>query len=61
MDNKHQPNPAEHIAIGAGIGAAGAAQSIAMVGIAAAPVLPILMVFGAVGGLVVWGFRKLVQ
>jgi hypothetical protein len=52
---------AEHIAVGAGVGAAGAAQTIAIAGMAAAPVLPVFIVIGAVGGLAWWGFKKLTE
>jgi hypothetical protein len=59
MDNKEKPDPAEHIAVGAGVGAAGAAQSIAIAGLSAAPLLPVFLVIGAVGGLAWWGVKKL--
>ncbi len=61
MANSNKPDPAEHIAIGAGLGAAGAAQSIAIVGLSAAPVLPVFIVLGAIGGLAWWGVKKLAE
>lgn len=55
---KHQEEqwgPAQHAAMGAGVGAAGVAQSVAMIGLAGLAVLPVFVVVGALGGLAWWG------
>lgn len=59
--DKHQNDnwdAAGHALAGAGVGAAGAAQSIAIVGLSILPVLPVFIVLGAIGGLAWWGIRK---
>ena len=64
MENneKETLGPAEHIAIGAGLGAAGVAQSIAAVGVVAAiPLLPVFVVAGAAGGLVWWRWSNAIK
>jgi hypothetical protein len=58
MENQ-KDTAAEHAAVGAGIGAAGVAQSVAIVGVSALPILPVFMVLGALGGLAWWGAKKL--
>ena len=61
MDKNHEKDwgAKEHAAIGAGVGAAGVAQSVALIGLAALPVLPVFIVVGALGGLAWWGVRKI--
>jgi hypothetical protein len=61
MDKNHKEDwgATEHAAIGAGVGAAGVAQSVALIGLAALPVLPVFIVVGALGGLAWWGVRKI--
>ena len=60
MDKNHKEEwgATEHAAVGAGVGAAGVAQSIAVIGLAALPVLPVFIVIGALGGLAWWGVKK---
>jgi len=53
--------PAEHAAVGAGVGAAGVAQTVAMIGLSGLAVLPVFVVLGAVGGLAWWGVRKIAE
>jgi len=61
MDSNHKEEwgATEHATIGAGLGAAGVAQSVAIIGIAALPALPVFIVIGALGGLAWWGVRKI--
>ena len=58
---KHQEEKnsgaAEHVVVGAGVGAAGAGTSIALIGLTALPLLPVFIVIGAAGGLAWWGAR----
>jgi hypothetical protein len=59
---KHQkdtePSAAEHTLVGAGVGAAGAGSTIAIIGLSAAlPLLPVFVVIGAAGGLAWWGAK----
>jgi hypothetical protein len=58
---KHQkdtePGVTEHAVVGAGVGAAGAGTSIALIGLTALPLLPVFIVIGAAGGLAWWGAR----
>ena len=58
---KHQkdtePDATEHAVVGAGVGAAGAGTSIALIGLTALPLLPVFIVIGAAGGLAWWGAR----
>lgn len=62
MENSEEKSgPGEHALIGAGIGAAGVAQTVAIVGTAALPVLPVFLVIGAIGGLAWWGVKKLAE
>jgi hypothetical protein len=61
MEPEEKTDAAQHIAVGAGVGAAGAAQTIVIAGLAAAPVLPVFIVVGAVGGLAWWGVKKLME
>jgi hypothetical protein len=49
------------VLIGAGVGGAGAAQSIAILGFWALPVLPVFIVLGALAGLAWWGIRKIAE
>jgi hypothetical protein len=61
---KHQEEkwgPGEHAAVGAGVGAAGVAQTVAMIGLSGMAVLPVFVVLGAVGGLAWWGVRKIAE
>jgi len=52
----------EHAAVGAGVGAAGVGNSIALIGLSTGlAALPIFIVLGAVGGLVWWGVRSAVK
>jgi hypothetical protein len=53
---------AEHAAVGAGVGAAGVAHSIGLIGLSTGlAVLPISIVIGVVGGLAWWGVRKIAE
>jgi hypothetical protein len=53
---------AEHVAVGAGVGAAGVGTSAGLIGLSATiAVFPISIVIGAVGGLAWWGFKKLTE
>jgi hypothetical protein len=53
---------AEHAAVGAGVGAAGVGNSIALIGLSTGlAALPIFVVLGAVGGLLWWGVRKVAE
>jgi hypothetical protein len=63
MDKNHEKDwgATEHAAIGAGVGAAGVAQSVALIGLAALPVLPVFIVVGALGGLAWWGAKKVAE
>ena len=60
MDNQQEQKSgaAEHAAVGAGIGGAGVATSVALVGLAALPLLPVFLVAGALGGLAWWGAKQ---
>jgi hypothetical protein len=60
MDKHRNENggAAGHALAGAGLGAAGAAQSVAIVGLSILPVLPVFIVLGAIGGLAWWGIRR---
>jgi hypothetical protein len=51
----------DHAVTGAAVGAAGVAQSIAIVGLSAAALLPVFIVVGALGGLAWWGVRKIAE
>ena len=61
MDKNHKDEwgAAEHAAVGAGVGAAGVAQSVALIGLSGFAALPVFIVLGAVGGLAWWGVRKI--
>jgi hypothetical protein len=66
MDNYEEKpeewGAAEHAAVGAGVGAAGVGNSIALIGLSTGlAALPISIVIGAVGGLAWWAARKLVK
>lgn len=52
--------PSEYAAVGAGVGLAGAANTIALVGLTAGTIaaLPIAALAGAIGGLVWWAARS---
>ena len=53
---------AEHAAVGAGVGAAGVGNSVALIGLSTGlAALPIFVVLGALGGLVWWGIRKITE
>ena len=60
MDNNQEQKSgaAQHAAVGAGIGGAGVASSVALVGLAALPLLPVFLIAGAVGGLAWWGVKE---
>lgn len=63
MERHHEETwgPAQHAAVGAGVGAAGVAQTVAMIGLSGLAVLPVFVVLGAVGGLAWWGIRKIAE
>ncbi len=49
----------EHVAVGAGVGAAGVGSSIGLIGFSAGiAVFPVSIVAGAIGGLVWWAAKK---
>jgi len=53
---------AEHIVIGAGVGAAGVGNSIALIGLSTGlAVLPISLLIGAGGGLLWWAVKKIAK
>jgi len=52
---------AQYVLIGAGLCGAGAAQSVAIVGLWVLPVLPVFIVLGALAGLAWWGIRKIAE
>jgi hypothetical protein len=57
-DHKKSWGPAEHALTGAGVGAAGAGQSIALIGVSAGlALLPLSLVVGAVAGLAWWAIK----
>jgi hypothetical protein len=52
----------EHVAVGAGVGAAGVGTSAGLIGLTASiAALPLSIVIGAVGGLAWWGIKKLTE
>lgn len=63
MNNSKQDDkwgPKEHFAVGAGVGAAGAGQTLVILGIAAgAPVAGVVIALGGLVGLALWGIKKL--
>jgi len=63
MDKNHEGDwgAAEHVAVGAGVGAAGVAQTVALIGLSGLAALPVFIVVGAVGGLAWWGLRKIAE
>jgi hypothetical protein len=60
-DQQDKSGPAEHALVGAGLGAAGVAQSAVFVGVSAVAALPAFIVLGALGGLAWWGAKKLAE
>jgi hypothetical protein len=64
MDNHQEEKwgAAQHALVGAGVGAAGVGNSIALVGLSTGlAVLPISIVVGVIGGLAWWGVRKIAE
>jgi hypothetical protein len=61
-EHKKSWGPAEHLLTGAGVGAAGAGQSIALIGASAGlALLPLSLVVGAVAGLAWWAIKAVVR
>jgi hypothetical protein len=56
---EEKPDAGKHALIGATVGAAGIAQTVAFTGTAILAVMPVFIVLGAIGGLVCWGVRTI--
>jgi hypothetical protein len=68
MNNHEEKHPQEewgameHALTGAGVGAAGIGNSVALIGLSAGlAALPVSIVIGVAGGLVWWGVRALAK
>ena len=68
MNNHEEKHPqeewgaVEHALVGAGVGAAGIGNSVALIGLSAGlAALPVSIVIGVAGGLVWWGVRTLAK
>ena len=68
MNNHEEKHPqeewgaAEHALVGAGVGAAGVGNSVALIGLSAGlAALPVSIVIGVAGGLVWWGVRAIAK
>ena len=60
MAQHEQSSAKEHALVGAGVGVAGAANTIGLIGISAGTLaaLPIALVAGAIGGLFWWAVKS---
>ena len=65
MEQQQEDKPwgaVEHALVGAGVGAAGVGNSVALIGLSTGlAALPVSIVIGVVGGLAWWGVRAIAK